>query len=140
MTTEKGTTCPEYSQAVARFETHLDRAADEVFSTRMGANCLPDNHTCIGRGWPEPMSGSIVLDSGQQAALRMAERLMGAPLSHDDPFVRDAVGEVCNMVAGTWKNLDSELCTGCMLSTPTVVAGSSHDVFSQRAPIRIERS
>jgi hypothetical protein len=27
-----------------------------------------------------------------------------------------------------------------MLSTPTVVAGSNFELFSQRAPIRIERS
>ena len=54
-------------------------------------------------------------------------------------MVRDAIGEVCNMIAGAWKGFDPELASGCLLSTPTVVAGSSYKLFGQRAPIRIER-
>ncbi|MGA8111762.1 MAG: chemotaxis protein CheX, partial [Acidobacteriaceae bacterium] len=57
-----------------------------------------------------------------------------------DGLVRDAMGEVGNMVAGAWKGFDPKLASGCLLSTPTVVAGDSYELFSQRAPIRIERS
>jgi len=57
-----------------------------------------------------------------------------------DAMVRDAVGEVCNMIAGAWKGFDPALASGCLLSTPTVVAGSSYRLFSQRAPVRIERA
>jgi chemotaxis protein CheX len=72
--------------------------------------------------------------------MRMAECLTGAAPKEVDATVRDAVGELCNMLAGAWKSLDPVMCSGCMLSTPTVVAGSNFELFSQRAPIRIERS
>jgi hypothetical protein len=44
------------------------------------------------------------------------------------------------MVAGAWKGYDAQLTSGCLLSTPTVILGTSYEVFSQRAPIRVERS
>jgi chemotaxis protein CheX len=66
--------------------------------------------------------------------------MTGIETAEVDGMVRDAIGEVCNMVAGAWKGFDKELASGCLLSTPTVVAGSSYELFSQRAPIRIERS
>jgi chemotaxis protein CheX len=133
---------------VAHFESHLDRAADEVFSTMMGVGCAP-----VGRdsgaeaetisaviGLAGALSGSLVLHTSGAAAMRIAERMTGIETTEVDAMVRDAVGEVCNMVAGAWKGLDPALASGCLLSTPTVVAGSSYELFSQRAPIRIERS
>jgi chemotaxis protein CheX len=86
------------------------------------------------------LSGSLVLHTSGAAAMRIAERMTGIETTEVDAMVRDAVGEVCNMVAGAWKGLDPALASGCLLSTPTVVAGSSYELFSQRAPIRIERS
>ena len=133
---------------VERFEEYLDRATDEVFSTMMGLSCVPDEQGGARErerisaliGLAGAMSGSMVLHIGHAAAMRMAEHLTGAAITELDEVVRDAIGEVCNMVAGTWKGFDPVLCAGCMLSTPTVVAGSSYEVFSRRAPLRIERS
>jgi chemotaxis protein CheX len=42
----------------------------------------------------------------------------------------DALGEVCNMVAGNFKNKISGLGDGCMLSPPTVVTGSDYSMRS----------
>jgi chemotaxis protein CheX len=133
---------------VGRFEEFLDRAAEEVFSTMMGVHCVPvDQYRMRERetisaviGLAGAMSGSIVLRSESRAAMRMAEHMTGVAPSEVDALVRDAVGEVCNMLAGAWKGFDPELCAGCLLSTPTVVAGSSYELFSQRATVRIERS
>lgn len=136
------------AERIARFQEQMDRAADEVFSTMMGVNCLPaepmpegDRETISAViGLAGALSGSMVLRSGSQAAMRMAERMTGTAPETLDALVRDAVGEVCNMVAGAWKSFDPELISGCLLSTPAVVAGTSYELFSQRAPIRIERS
>jgi chemotaxis protein CheX len=133
---------------ISRFEGNLDHATDEVFSTMMGVHCEPVvdgaglEREAISAviGLAGAMSGSMVLHSGRQVAMRMAERLTGAAPKEVDATVRDAAGELCNMLAGAWKSLDPVMCSGCMLSTPTVIAGSSFEVFSQRAPIRIERS
>lgn len=131
---------------MARWEEHLDRAVGEVFSTMAGVSCTPAD----GGSATEPetisaviglagaLSGSLVLRAGLMAAGRIAERLTGA--AAEPAIVRDAVGEVCNMVAGAWKGLDAKLSSGCLLSTPTVVAGASYELFSQRAPLRLERT
>jgi len=116
-----------------------------VFSTMVGATCVPASGLLV----PEPdtisaviglagaLSGSLVLRAGHRGAERIAEQLTGAP--PEPAIVRDAVGEVCNMVAGAWKGFDPKLSSGCLLSTPTMIAGDRYELFSQRAPVRIER-
>jgi chemotaxis protein CheX len=136
------------AQDVTRMEKQLDRAVREVFSTMMAVDCLPvEDNVALERetisaviGLAGALSGSMVLHSGSQAAISMAERLAGVPPEGVDAMVRDAFGEVCNMIAGAWKGVDPVLASGCLLSTPTVVAGSSYELFSQRAALRMERS
>jgi chemotaxis protein CheX len=136
------------AQEAGRREEQLDRAVHEVFSTMMAVDCLPVEedaaleHETISAviGLAGALSGSMVLHSGSQAAISMAERLTGIAPEGVDAMVRDAIGEVCNMIAGAWKGADPKLASGCLLSAPTVVAGSSYELFSQRAPLRMERS
>jgi chemotaxis protein CheX len=129
-------------------EQQLDKAVAEVFSTMMAVDCLfvednaaqePETISAV-IGMAGALSGSMVLHSGSRAAISMAERMTGIMPSAVDPMVRDAIGEVCNMIAGAWKGADPVLASGCLLSTPTVVAGSSYEFFSQRVPLRMERS
>jgi chemotaxis protein CheX len=132
---------------IDRFEEYLDRATDEVFSTMIGVHCLPAAEAPAGErgtisaviGLAGEMSGSLVLHASSAAAIGIAARMAGMEMAEVDAMVRDAVGEVCNMVAGAWKGFDPVLASGCLLSTPTVVAGTSYELFSQRAPVRIER-
>jgi len=42
----------------------------------------------------------------------------------------DAAGEVCNMVAGNFKNKIAGLGDGCMLSVPTVITGTDYNMHS----------
>lgn len=132
---------------VDRFEEFLDRAVDEVFSTMVGVHCAPTEEAEAGDrgtisaviGLAGRMSGSLVLHASSVAALRIAGRMTGIEPTELDAMVRDAMGEMCNMIAGAWKGHDPVLASGCLLSTPTVVAGTSYELFSQRAPVRIER-
>lgn len=136
------------AKQACQFEESLDRAADEIFTTMMGVPCLPVEGNPVREqevisaviGLAGAMSGSLVLHVGSAAAMRMTERMTGAAPKALDAMVRDALGEVCNMMAGAWKGYDAALSSGCLLSTPTVVAGSSYELFSQRASLRIERS
>lgn len=133
---------------IVRFEGYLDRAVSEVFATMMNIPCVPTEPKPTAEretmaaviGLAGLMSGTLVLKSAGPTAIGMAERLCGMTSGEVDATVRDAFGEICNMIAGAWKGLDTELACGCLLSTPTVVAGSSYEIFSQPAPMRIERS
>ena len=60
----------------------------------------------------------------------MASKMLGVELDKVGPEISDAIGEVCNMVAGNFKNKVAGLAEGCLLSPPTVVTGSDYSLHS----------
>jgi chemotaxis protein CheX len=48
-----------------------------------------------------------------------------------DDTVKDAIGEICNMLAGAWKGKVPELAANCGLSVPAVITGSDYDLRVQ---------
>src|ERR1700757_5516561 len=102
--------------------SHLDDAVDEVFRLMMGAPCTPieesvaDSKETITAviGLAGTMSGACTLRCGLETALRMAECMVGTRPPELDAMVKDAIGEVCNMVAGAWKGKHAALAAGCM--------------------------
>lgn len=140
-------TAAEAEGKLSELAANLDRAADEVFRTMLGVHCEPAEAEAAGGstisaviGLAGVLSGSMVLRSGEAAARQMAACMTGTEPDGVDAMVRDAVGEIANMLAGAWKGFHPELSSGCLLSTPTVVAGTNYQLFSQRSPLRLERS
>jgi chemotaxis protein CheX len=127
---------------------HLDDAVDEVFRLMMGAPCTPievgvaDSKESITAviGLAGAMSGACTLRCDLQTALRMAECMVGIRPAELDAMVKDAIGEVCNMVAGAWKGKHGVLSSGCMLSTPAVVTGTNYQLHMQQQEFRIDRN
>jgi chemotaxis protein CheX len=127
---------------------HLDDAVDEVFRLMMGAPCTPiaervvDSKETITAviGLAGAMSGACTLRCDLQTALRMAECMVGIRPAELDAMVKDAIGEVCNMVAGAWKGKHAVLSGGCMLSTPAVVTGTNYQLHMQQQEFRIDRN
>lgn len=125
----------------------MDEAVNEVFSLMMGIRCISVEERPAAEaetissiiGLAGAMSGTCVLRCELPAATRIAEALTGLELKSLDNLVRDAMGEVGNMVAGAWKGRYPELASNCMLSTPTVVTGSNYQLHTQRPELRIER-
>lgn len=140
MATAARATAAEYARA-------MDEAVGEVFSLMMGISSLAVDDCPIDEpetissviGLAGAMSGTCVLRSGERAALAMAGALTGAAIASMDDTVKDAVGEICNMLAGAWKGKLPALASGCMLSTPTVVTGTHYQLHTQRPEFRIER-
>ena len=60
----------------------------------------------------------------------MASRMLGVDAEKAGQEMWDAVGEICNMVAGNFKNKISGMGDGCMLSVPTVITGGDYSVHS----------
>ncbi len=127
---------------------HLDDAVDEVFRLMMGVPCFPvEQSAAEGKetitaviGLAGAMSGACTLRCDLQAALRMAECMVGTRPPELDAMVKDAIGEVCNMVAGAWKGKHPTLASGCMLSTPAVVTGTNYQLHMQQQEFRIDRN
>jgi chemotaxis protein CheX len=125
----------------------MDEAVQEVFSLMMGIRCASVDERPAEEaetissviGLAGAMSGTCVLRCEARTARRIAEALTGLEFKSLDDTVKDAMGEVGNMVAGAWKGRYPELASNCMLSTPTVVTGSSYRLHTQRPELRIER-
>jgi chemotaxis protein CheX len=66
---------------------------------------------------------------GKTAAL-MTSKMLGVDLDKTDAEMSDAMGEICNMVAGNFKNKISGMGDGCMLSPPTVITGTDYSMYS----------
>jgi len=67
--------------------------------------------------------------SGKSAAL-IASKMLGVEPHNAKEQMWDAMGEVCNMVAGNFKNKLSGLGESCMLSVPTVITGANYSTHS----------
>jgi Chemotaxis phosphatase CheX len=52
----------------------------------------------------------------------MASRMLGVQPGEIGREGCDAFGEICNMIAGNFKNKISGLGNGCMLSVPTIIS------------------
>ena len=70
-------------------------------------------------------SGVVALECNREQACRFAGQLLSMnPPSAVDDDVRDALGELANMIGG---NLKSTLATQARLSMPSVIDGSSNE-------------
>ncbi len=127
---------------------HLDDAVDEVFRLMMGAACTPIEESVVDSqetitaviGLAGAMSGACTLRCDLQTALRMAECMVGIRPAELDAMVKDAIGEVCNMVAGAWKGKHAVLSGGCMLSTPAAVTVTNYQLHMQQQEFRVDRN
>lgn len=77
------------------------------------------------------LSGVMSVCCQGKAAALMTSKMLGVELDKAGPQISDALGEVCNMVAGNFKNKIAGLAEGCMLSPPTVITGSDYTLHSQ---------
>jgi chemotaxis protein CheX len=76
------------------------------------------------------LCGLMTLRCSAKSAFRMASEMLGIEADQAEPEMWDAVGEVCNMTAGNFKNKITALGDGCMLSVPTVITGGDYRLHS----------
>lgn len=126
----------------------LDATVEEVFALVLGCSCVPIAEVRIKEekslmsvvGFGGVLSGACVLRCGAQAALAIAGRMMGAVFSELDITVQDAMGEICNMLAGGWKGRIPELAADCSLSLPTVITGSDYQLRVHNPQFQLSRA
>jgi chemotaxis protein CheX len=115
----------------------LDLATREVFEMMMGSQLRPSEKTDETAfevtsmvGLAGALCGILSLRCTRRLAALMASKMLGTDPDTSGTEIPDACGEVCNMVAGNFKNKISGLNDGCMLSVPTVVTGSDYHMRS----------
>src|SRR6266853_4408304 len=119
----------------------LDTASKEVFGLMLGCQLATPatadetklNVTAMV-GLAGQLCGVLSVRCDEKAAALMTSRMLGVALDKVGPEVADALGEICNMVAGNFKNKIAGLAEGCMLSPPTVITGNDYKLHSMADP------
>ena|SRR5579864_9084849 len=115
----------------------LEMATREVFELMLGQQLtvptageepIPEVTAMVGLAGQ--LCGVLSVRCDNKAAVLMTSKMLGVELDKVGAEVSDALGEVCNMVAGNFKNKISGLAEGCLLSPPTVVTGSDYSLHS----------
>lgn len=124
--------------------SNLDASVEEVFEMMLGVACsamteAPEEAETITAvvGFGGLLSGACVFRSSGSAALAIAAKLTGMEFTGIDDTVKDAIGEVCNMLAGAWKGRVPDLSANCGLSIPAVITGRDYNIHVQAPEFRL---
>lgn len=124
----------------------LREAVKEVFSMMVGAEVsIPEladppvvTEVTGMVGLVGELCGVLCVRCSKSCASKIASKMLGVPVAEAASHRSDAVGEICNMVAGNFKAKISGLQDKCMLSVPTIIIGGDYEVFSPAVGNRIE--
>jgi chemotaxis protein CheX len=114
----------------------MECAALEVFemmaNVRLTLNPNPTEAPTGGQtamvGMAGALCGMTTIRCTRATAVRLAAHMLGEDAVSNPASARDALGELCNMVAGNFKAKISGLADACMLSVPTVIAGEDYSM------------
>lgn len=131
-----------------RFTQALDGAAVEVFEMMVGTPLGPSDQVTLPRvadytsmiGLAGDLCGVLSFRCGLDSAARIAGKMLGTDEHTSEECVRDALGEICNMVAGSFKAQLSDVAEQCMLSVPMVVSGKDYQLYPLADGLRIQVS
>jgi chemotaxis protein CheX len=119
------------------WSTVIEVAAREVFELMLGCKLsVPQEPFEEVReitamvGLAGLLCGVMSIRCSIKAATIMASKMLGIEAQNIDREMCDAFGEVCNMIAGNFKNKIARLGNGCMLSVPTVITGGDYNLHS----------
>lgn len=112
----------------------LECSAIEVFSMMVGVDLQSFAEEPVEAGGDQTamvglagaLCGMITLRCSSVVAGRLAVRMLGGGAASDPSTTGDAIGELCNMVAGNFKSKITSLANDCMLSVPTVISGEDY--------------
>jgi chemotaxis protein CheX len=129
-----------------RWRMVLCAAAKEVFALMVGVELdVPEqndppvlNHFTGMVGLAGDLCGILTVRCSAASATAIASHMLGGTDAEVASHQSDAVGEISNMVAGSFKGKVHGLEDKCMLSVPTVVTGGDYELHSLSVGQRIE--
>jgi chemotaxis protein CheX len=122
----------------AEWQTRIESAAREVFEVMVGTGLkrlpaepereLPEHTAMVGLAGT--LCGVMTVRCSSRTAAVIASKMLGISPEEAANESRDALGEICNMVAGAFKNQVPNLQQDCLLSVPTVISGADYELQS----------
>jgi len=115
---------------------YLDRDVREIFSTMVGVE-ISSSHTsgtdtifkdCVTAmvGFAGSYNGMISINTPQKLATTFTAQMLGMDVTECDDDVHDALGEIANMIAGSFKHRFVADGHEPQLSTPSVISGEQY--------------
>ena len=113
----------------------LHAAVLEVFDTLLGVRlepaaedyAMPQFTAMVGLAGD--LRGVMGVSCSKATAVEMTSRMLQTDCT-TEAQIWDALGEVCNVLAGRFKNGPPRIADNCVLSVPTVIAGSNYSQHS----------
>jgi chemotaxis protein CheX len=118
------------------WKTLLECSALEVFEMMAGvrlqtsaapSESRPGEQTAMV-GMAGALCGMTTLRCSRETSAKLATLMLGGDSRSNASTARDALGELCNMIAGNFKGKVSHLAEHCMLSVPTVITGDDYSM------------
>ncbi len=115
----------------------LELAAEEVFEIMVGCRVKvaapsehkPNEEFTAMVGLAGALCGILTVCCDGKTAGEAAKRMLG-DTADSQQQVADALGEICNMIAGNFKIKLAGTDGRCMLSVPTVISGGEYSFHS----------
>jgi chemotaxis protein CheX len=115
----------------------LDLAVEEVFEIMLGCRVkpvTPSEHMVHGEftamvGLAGSLRGVLTVRCDAGTARQIAKSMLG-DTADSEQQVADALGEICNMITGNFKNKLAGTDERCLLSVPTVISGGEYSFRS----------
>jgi chemotaxis protein CheX len=138
------------SCAESRWIGQIDGVVAAVFHLMLGRSC-GEMDEAVADGmkisakvvFSGAVEGCCVVEFPAAAARKLTDAFLeaecGVGAAWDDAMVDDAVGELCNMIAGGWKSRLGSGDAACQLSSPTIERGMGLVEMSGCGGIRVER-
>ena len=127
---------------------NLDASVEEVFQLMLGIACRrdpgpaviePESVTAVV-GFGGLLSGACLFKSSSSAAIKIASLMTGMDFDEIDDTVKDAIGEIGNMLAGAWKGKVPDLSANCGLSVPAVITGRDYNLHVQAPEFQLHHA
>jgi len=116
----------------------LELAVEEVFEIMLGCRVKPianairqssEEFTAMV-GLAGGLCGILSVSCDGKTAGVVANCMLGPEIANSPDQISDAIGELCNMIAGNFKNKLASADGSCVLSVPTVIQGEEYCVRS----------
>lgn len=113
----------------------LELSVREVFEIMLGSRIEATDEISASEftamvGLAGQLCGVLTLKCSTQSAALMTSKMLGGDPKDSEEQIWDALGEICNMIAGNFKNKLTGVADRCMLSVPTVVTGADYNFHS----------
>lgn len=116
----------------------METATREVFDLMVGSHLqrVPQNghppleEFTVTIGVSGELRGLVGFHCSADSACRLASKMLQVETHEFNEQALDAIGEICNMVAGNLKAKLPGVGDHCAISTPTIISGSSYKVHA----------